>query len=303
MGFDKRFMVMAAALAGCGALVAVGHMQQPVGFGSVLELWGDVLRDVDQAGLKLAPAAPDEEMRLGDELSKGVWGVAPLQTEDSLKVDRIGQRLVPFVRRGAIRYHFAVVDSPEINAFALPGGRVFVTNGMLGFVQSDDELASVIGHEMAHVDLRHCIERYQVALKARKLHLGDLGEVVQASGDGRGRRGSASGAGSRIRPARRGPAIPENGAASRRTGVRCGRDAIRRGNVRDGTGALRVLPFASKLAGAFRETEQHYRTIICHAAGRTSCKIFVVSGSFLIDRRWVAAIDSLQSISNDIQDY
>ncbi len=181
MGFDKRFMVMAAALAGCGALVAVGHMQQPVGFGSVLELWGDVLRDVDQAGLKLAPAAPDEEMRLGDELSKGVWGVAPLQTEDSLKVDRIGQRLVPFVRRGAIRYHFAVVDSPEINAFALPGGRVFVTNGMLGFVQSDDELASVIGHEMAHVDLRHCIERYQVALKARKLHLGDLGEVVQAA--------------------------------------------------------------------------------------------------------------------------
>ncbi|MCX6625210.1 MAG: M48 family metallopeptidase, partial [Acidobacteria bacterium] len=78
-------------------------------------------------------------------------------------------------------YLFAVIDSPDINAFALPGGQVFVTTGMLGFVQSNDELAAVVGHEIAHVDLRHCIERYQYILKARKLRVGELGEAVQAA--------------------------------------------------------------------------------------------------------------------------
>jgi predicted Zn-dependent protease len=62
-----------------------------------------------------------------------------------------------------------VVRSPEINAFAVAGGHVYVTEGMLGFVQSEAELALVIGHEIGHVDLRHCVERLQLEQAAGKV--------------------------------------------------------------------------------------------------------------------------------------
>jgi predicted Zn-dependent protease len=61
-----------------------------------------------------------------------------------------------------------VVASAEVNAFALLGGQVFVTRGMLGFVESEAELAAVLGHEIAHVDLRHCVERYQYEYRSAR---------------------------------------------------------------------------------------------------------------------------------------
>lgn len=57
------------------------------------------------------------------------------------------------------------------NAFALPGGHVAIGRDLLRLMESEDELAAVIGHEMAHVDLRHCIERLQYELTARKAGL------------------------------------------------------------------------------------------------------------------------------------
>lgn len=171
---------MAAALAVCGGLVAVGKIDQPIGFDSLLELWGDVLRDADQAGMKVTRVSPEEEMRLGGELSAALLQSERTRPELEGMVQTVGRSLEPHVRRH-IRYEFRVIDSPTINAYALPGGHVFVTSEMLNFVQSQDELASIVGHEMAHVDLRHCIEHYQYVLKARKLNATILGEVAQAA--------------------------------------------------------------------------------------------------------------------------
>ena len=69
--------------------------------------------------------------------------------------------MLAHVRRRAIAYQFHAIDEPLINAFALPGGQIIVTTGMLSFVESDSELAVAIGHEIAHVDLRHAVEHYQ----------------------------------------------------------------------------------------------------------------------------------------------
>jgi predicted Zn-dependent protease len=88
-------------------------------------------------------------------------------------VTATGNRIVTWARRKEIRYEFHVMESGAINAFALPGGQVFVTRGMLNFLKDGDELAAVMGHEIAHVDLRHCIERYQY-----QMALGKLGEAV-----------------------------------------------------------------------------------------------------------------------------
>jgi predicted Zn-dependent protease len=70
------------------------------------------------------------------------------------------------------------VGYPAVNAFALPGGNVYLLAGTLGFVQSDDELAAVIAHEIAHVDLRHCIERHQHRAWSRRYRLETAGGLA-----------------------------------------------------------------------------------------------------------------------------
>jgi len=70
-------------------------------------------------------------------------------------VDDVGNKLARQGERPAMVFHFEVLNSPEINAFALPGGFVYVTRGMLERLSSEDELAMVIGHEVGHVTARH----------------------------------------------------------------------------------------------------------------------------------------------------
>ena len=70
-------------------------------------------------------------------------------------VNGVGQKLAAQSHRAGITWTFTVLDSPEVNAFALPGGYVYITRGLLALAQNEAELASVLGHEMGHADLRH----------------------------------------------------------------------------------------------------------------------------------------------------
>ena len=73
-----------------------------------------------------------------------------------LYVNMIGQKLVSkLINKEFEKFHFKLVDSSEINAFALPGGYIYVTRGLLAALNNESELASVIGHEIAHVTLHH----------------------------------------------------------------------------------------------------------------------------------------------------
>lgn len=74
-------------------------------------------------------------------------------------VNSIGQKLAKASHRSSLEWHFTVVDSPEINAFALPGGYVYVTRGILAHLNDEAELAGVIGHEIGHVTARHASQR------------------------------------------------------------------------------------------------------------------------------------------------
>ena len=90
-------------------------------------------------------------------------------------VERIGARLVAAIparlRQPQFRYTFQVVDRKEINAFALPGGPIFVNRGMLDAARNDGEVAGVIAHEISHVVLRHGTAQ---ATKAQKFQIGAL---------------------------------------------------------------------------------------------------------------------------------
>ncbi len=74
-------------------------------------------------------------------------------------VNELGQRLASQSERSELEWHFTVLDSPEINAFALPGGYVYVTRGIMAYMDSEADLAGVIGHEIGHVTARHGAQR------------------------------------------------------------------------------------------------------------------------------------------------
>ncbi|MBS0451753.1 MAG: M48 family metalloprotease [Proteobacteria bacterium] len=74
-------------------------------------------------------------------------------------VNGLGQKLASQSHRANLKWTFTVLDSPEINAFALPGGYVYVTRGIMAYLDSEAELAGVMGHEIGHVTARHGAQR------------------------------------------------------------------------------------------------------------------------------------------------
>lgn len=81
-------------------------------------------------------------------------------------VNSVGQKVARHSHRPNLQYHFTVLDSPEINAFALPGGYVYITRGILAYLNSEAELAAVLGHEIGHVTARHGVRQASAAQAA-----------------------------------------------------------------------------------------------------------------------------------------
>lgn len=110
---------------------------------------------------ELTTMSPAREAQLGQQASAQVEREIGLVRDAKLAayVDAIGQRLAAASPRRDVAYRFAVADMAEPNAFALPGGYVYVSRGLLALANSEDELANVIGHEIGHVAARHAAQR------------------------------------------------------------------------------------------------------------------------------------------------
>ena len=124
-----------------------------------------------------------EEIRVGRQADTEVrkeYGVYELP-ELQRYVNEVGQRVAKTSHRPQLGYRFTVVDSPEINAFALPGGYIYVTRGLLAYLNSEAELAAVLGHEIGHVTARHGVQQYSAATAA-SLGAAILGAVVPELG-------------------------------------------------------------------------------------------------------------------------
>lgn len=174
-----RLAFVLGLLALSAVIVAtMGHSSYRVNLSAAMELWSDVLRDVDDFGLQLTRVSARDETALGDGIASGV--IAGSHEEPALEpyISAVGSTLVRNVSRKDIAYRFHVIRSTEVNAFAVPGGHVFITTGMLDFLHSEAELAGVLGHEISHIDLRHCIDQYQYQLALRRVGAEPLGEVV-----------------------------------------------------------------------------------------------------------------------------
>jgi beta-barrel assembly-enhancing protease len=174
-----KFGLVFALLVGGAVLATRGTSDPQVSLDSLVDLWSDTLRDTDQIGMKLTRVSDVEEMKIGADLARGVADMGPEDADAARYVTSVAQPLAAHLRRSGIHYQFHVIDSPQINAFALPGGQIFVMRGLLEFVESEAELAAVLGHEMSHVDLRHCIEHYQYEVKLTKAGTPEVGQIVE----------------------------------------------------------------------------------------------------------------------------
>lgn len=128
------------------------------------------------------------EIALGRKEHAQVLQDMPVVANQRLQayVNTVGQRLAKLSHRAALDWQFTVLDSPDINAFALPGGYVYITRGLLAYLDSEAELAGVLGHEIGHVTARHGAQR---ATRQQDAGLGVLaasvlGAVLESQGVG-----------------------------------------------------------------------------------------------------------------------
>ncbi|MGH9457548.1 MAG: M48 family metalloprotease [Thermoanaerobaculia bacterium] len=153
--------------------------------------WQDLLRKgaaikekVDK-GARVAKAltrefTEEEEVALGRIVAARILATYPLADDPDLQkyVGLVGRTLVPYSTRPALDWHFAVLDTPVVNAFSAPGGYVFVTTGALDHMESEAELAAVLGHEIAHATEKHIlreIKRANVVTEGLNLAQSELG--------------------------------------------------------------------------------------------------------------------------------
>jgi beta-barrel assembly-enhancing protease len=133
--------------------------------------------------------SPKQDVELGQQAAAEVRQQMPLLNDERTEdyVERIGERLIDQIpgewRQPEFRYSFDVVNLREINAFALPGGPMFLHRGMIQAAKSEGEIAGVMAHELAHVILRHGTAQ---ATKGQKFQLGAIaGQVLGAVIGGR----------------------------------------------------------------------------------------------------------------------
>ena len=111
---------------------------------------------------ELSFMSEEQEINIGRELDAQVRQEMGLYEDDAMQryVQELGMRLAKRSQRPNLPWSFAIVDSPAVNAFALPGGFIYITRGILPYLDNEAQLVGVLGHEIGHVTARHSAQQY-----------------------------------------------------------------------------------------------------------------------------------------------
>ena len=127
-----------------------------------------------------------QELAMGRQANAQISQQMPMVDDAALQayVQKVGEELARNSHRSTLEYHFQVVDSADINAFALPGGYIYMNRGLMAYLNSEAELAAVLGHEIGHVTARHGVRQQSMAMGSNLLgQLVTIGTGIPAAGD------------------------------------------------------------------------------------------------------------------------
>jgi predicted Zn-dependent protease len=167
---------------------------------------GELKGKVDAAKASLPPVNPklaeavkeikgpgeSEEIAIGRQIAGNLLGAAPLVKDDELQkyVNRVGLWVAMQSERPDLPWHFGVIQSEDVNAFAAPGGYIFITQGLYRTFESEADLAGVLGHEVGHVIRQHHLKILQqsklvdAGSKAISRSVGGNDKIQQMIGNG-----------------------------------------------------------------------------------------------------------------------
>jgi predicted Zn-dependent protease len=150
----RRFAEGAGAMALLLATCAPAHAQISDRLRRTIQSAGNLARSA-------LPISTPKEIEIGRGIAATIAGRYPVSTDTALTtyVNLVGLAVAGEMPRADIAYRFAVLETPDVNAFAAPGGYIFITRGSLDLIESEAELAAVLAHEVGHVNRRHVIEQ------------------------------------------------------------------------------------------------------------------------------------------------
>jgi beta-barrel assembly-enhancing protease len=151
-------------------------VEAPVAPTALLYLVADTQRELTRLPMKYTRISDADEIKIGnrtiEELGESKQDDEGKAVEAYLR--KVGSRVAAHAHRKLPYTFHYLPDLHFVNAFALPGGHVYMGAGLLSLMENEDELAAVLGHEIEHIDHYHCVERYQLEAALRHVPLGAL---------------------------------------------------------------------------------------------------------------------------------
>jgi predicted Zn-dependent protease len=155
----------------------------PVSANAIVNMAADAQRDLSRIPMHFTRISDEQEIAIGSQLAANysfqTEKLSPEEEALQLYVRRVGASVSLRAHR-RLPYNFHLIpDRNLINAFSLPGGPVYVGEGLLDLLETEDEMANILAHEIEHIDHYHCVERVQVEAKLKSLNLEVVGDLLQ----------------------------------------------------------------------------------------------------------------------------
>ena len=171
-------------------LAAAASAQAQFDIGRIINKTIDTTKKLQEANRDFST---EEEVELGNGITASFLGATKLHPDQNLQryVNRVGKWVAMHSERAGLPWNFGVLDTDSINAFAMPGGSVLVSHGLVKRLHSESELAAVLAHEIAHVVKKHQLSAIQSSMNSDVL----AGFGKEAAGRAVARRGDVMGLG------------------------------------------------------------------------------------------------------------
>ena len=144
-----------------GALTVLALLNPPADVhAQIFDRLKRAAKKADEVQKKLEPMSVEEEREVGREVAAKLVAALHLYKDEALTryVNMVGDTVAAMSDRQDIEYHFAVLDSDDINAFSAPGGYIFITKGAVALCEDESELAGVLAHEVGHIAGKHVLK-------------------------------------------------------------------------------------------------------------------------------------------------